>query len=112
MCQRYYYKYASGLYQSIGLGSYTNSAKVDIPVRFVVTMRTSPSLESGSGTNYYSIYRNGADDFFNSLTIDGSLSSTNGTAIYNSSEISGTGGQVGNVYITDASGYVSFSAEL
>jgi hypothetical protein len=109
-CQRYYYVAMTGSAAPLSIGFQYTSTSVTAVVPFPVTMRTAPSLNATSGTNYYSFIRNGANDQFNSFAID--IVSNQTAFIYNSTEISGTAGYVG--YIAGASGFstVAFSAEL
>jgi hypothetical protein len=110
MCQRYYYLHANGTTKPIGMGAQLNSTEADCIVPFPVTMRTTPSLSSTSGTDYYRFSRGGGDDNFNSLTIDNV--STQASRIYNATEISGTAGQAGLFITNNASAFVAWSAEL
>jgi hypothetical protein len=74
-------------------------------------MRTVPTLYQATGTGYYTFERNGTGDAFNSLTL-GSTTTDTVSLPFNSTEISGTAGQAGNVYLSNASAYVGLSAEL
>jgi hypothetical protein len=109
-CQRYFYNHLSGNAGAIGVGYNETATSMGAQVKFAVTMRTVPSLVVVTGTNYFTFYRNGANDDFNSFTI-GAVSE-NQASIYNNSEISGTAGQAGNCYSNNASARISFSAEL
>jgi hypothetical protein len=73
-------------------------------------MRTTPTLVAASGSLYYALFRNGAPDYFDSLTIG--ETSTNTTTLSNSTEISGTAGQAGMMITQNASASILFSAEL
>jgi hypothetical protein len=79
-------------------------------MNFPVSMRTGPTLDIVTGTNYYKINRNGGTDFFNSFTIARATSKS--CLLYNISEISGTAGQAGEVQSGNASAFLSFTAEL
>jgi len=108
-CQRYYYLHASNN-QLIGVG-YNYSASIATAIcHFPITMRTTPVLSATSGTNYYSFARNGASDTFNSFGL-GAASPTS-ASMDNSSEISGTAGQSGQMVCNNASASIAFSAEL
>jgi hypothetical protein len=111
LCQRYYYVHASDANKPISLGSYANSTYVEGYVVFKSTMRANPTLVTVSGTNYYGIYRAGSADTFDSFGLDAAIS-TNTAIIYNSTQVSGTGGQVGNMYTNNASSLIAFTAEL
>ena len=107
-CQRYYYLHASGN-QSIGVGYYYNASIATVFCQFPVSMRTSPTLTSTSGTDYYTFSRNGAADGLNSFSLG--AASNNVVYLNNSTEASGTGGQAGLVACS-TSGSIAFNAEL
>jgi hypothetical protein len=109
-CQRYYYLHASGNSKMVGNGAYYSAAEVDSMIQFPVTMRTTPTIDQTTGTDYYSFYRNGGSDGFNSFTI--SYASTTGTNLFNASQVSGTAGQAGQIATNNASAYLAFTAEL
>jgi hypothetical protein len=111
LCQRYYFQYVKGTNQSIGLGTYYSAGGVFSIVQFPVTMRATPTLSSTTGTDYYIIYRNGAADGFNSLSFDG-YQHTNGAALKNETEVSGTAGQSGFIVASNSSAALGFQAEL
>jgi hypothetical protein len=110
-CQRYYQVIASGGGSPLGNASNYTSTIIRFIVRTIIEMRTNPTLEATSGTNYYLFQRNSGNDSFNSLT---SVGYTNPVAItlQNSTEISGTAGDGGWVYLDNASAKVALSAEL
>ena len=110
LCQRYYYLHASGNGVKVGLGVNYSASLMECDLQFPVTMRTTPTLSSTTGTDYYTFYRNGAGDGFNSFTIDSA--STTCAGIRNSSEISGTAGQAGFINTTSASAFIAFQSEL
>jgi len=110
-CQRYFYRVADGTSQALGLGVNYTSSKMFCAITFPVTMRIIPTLDSASGANYYEFIRNGAADFFNSLTLDNRTTTKIGE-LYNDTEISGTAGQGGLVRTDNANVYVDFVAEL
>ena len=111
LCQRYFYRFASGATKSLGLGVMFDSSQMFCAVNFPVTMRTTPSLSAASGTNYYEFIRNGGTDFFNSLDL-GNRTSNTVAELFNATEISGTSGHGGFVRTDNGSVYVDFSAEL
>jgi hypothetical protein len=73
-------------------------------------MRIAPALVATTGTNFYRFERNTATDDFNSFTI--SRPTTNAAVLFNSTEISGTAGQSGFVYITTSAASIAFNSEL
>lgn len=109
-CQRYYYLHVSGTTKTICTGNNFSATSANGQVFFPVTMRTAPTLTATSGTDYYAFARNGADDLFNSLTIE--RSGENAATVGNSAQISGTAGQAGYFFTNNASASVAFSAEL
>jgi hypothetical protein len=88
----------------------TATAMVCQVINFPVTMRTTPTLSASSGTDYYRAELNGGTDNFNSFTIVRPHS--NGSSLFNSSEVAGTAGQAVQVYSINASASIAFSAEL
>jgi len=109
-CYRYYWNLVNGTDNSISLGAYETATALNVVMNFPVSMRTGPTLDSTSGTDYYKINRNGAVDRFNSFTIARATSKS--CLLYNNSEISGTAGQAGEVQSGNASAFLSFTAEL
>ena len=109
-CQRYYYVHAVGATVAIGVGYNETASSMGTHCKYAVTMRTGPSLVVATGTDYYTFYRNGANDNFNTF-IQGA-SGPQEAAIYNNSEISGTAGHAGNCYTNNANAMVAFNAEL
>ncbi len=111
LCQRYYYKLASGVDGQIGSGYYYSTTQAQLWVRFAVSMRSAPILSSVTGTNYYRTEPiGGGTDAFNSFTIY--LPTTEGTLIYNNTEVSGTANYAAGFYTNNASAFVAFSSEL
>ena len=111
LCQRYFYRVASGASQTLGLGVNYTASTMHGAINFPVTMRATPTLSAASGTNYYEFIRNGAADWFNSLSL-GNRSHKNIGEIYNNSEISGTVGHGGWIRTDNSAVYVDFVAEL
>ena len=110
MCQRYYWRLIDGNAQEIGIGAAISATELNVVTIFPITMRDAPSLVVSTGTNYYAFERNGVSDNFNSFTI--ARASAKSALIYNSTEISSTAGQAGEVRSTNASASLAFSAEL
>ena len=113
LCQRYFYRAASGASQALGLGVNYTASEMHCAVTFPVTMRATPTLSAASGTNYYEFIRNGAADWFNSFNLGNRTTNKIGE-LYNNSEISGSGvvGYGGFVRTDNAAVYVDFLAEL
>ena len=110
-CQRYYYRInPNGTSGSIGSASYYISTAAFTSLNFPTSMRTSPSLETVTGTNYYAINRNGDNDFFNDFSLN--TSNIDSADLYTDSNLSSTSGDAGRTRFASASGYVAFTAEL
>ena len=73
-------------------------------------MRATPTGTDTTGTDYYTIYRNGSGDGLSSITFENG--STEQYSAYNNGGVSGTAGQCGLIRSTNASAKIEFSAEL
>jgi len=111
-CQRYYFLKANhndGV-AVIGAGIYYSNAIFKAVVEFPITMRTTPSLDQTSGTNYYQVRRNNGfsnvDDFV--IQDEGKTA----VVLDNNGDSSGTAGSAAWVRTNDASAYIAFDAEL
>jgi hypothetical protein len=109
-CLRYFYQ-IQGNSKFVGITDYFNSSIARCGINLPVTMRTVPSLDIVSGTNYYRISRNGADDSMDALVL-ATESTENFAGIQNTTEVSGTGGQCGFLLTNNSSAFIGFSAEL
>lgn len=97
--------------QWIDLGSNGIDSSMYAWIAFPTTMRTAPSINSSTGTDYYLLDRLGAVDYFNSFG-QGSKT-TAGSWIYNNTEMtSSTAGAAGLVQGYSANSYLGFSADL
>ena len=110
LCQRYYFKFLEGTQKEVGAAWYYTSSHASFFFRFPTTMRTTPTGTDTTGTDYYTIYRNGSGDGINSVAFENG--STEQFSAYNSSQSSGTAGQCGLLRSTNASAKIEFSAEL
>jgi len=114
LCQRYFYKAASGLGASglgeaFAAGTYYNTAQISAFLNFPVTMRTAPTLYYTSVAGYYRFDASNTSVSFSTLTTY--YVAATGTMIYNAST-SGTQGNGGIMSTTNASSYIGFTAEL
>jgi hypothetical protein len=112
-CQRYFYapvpKGSANSY--FGTGFNYNSSLMLGFLHHPVEMRANPTLTSSDGTDDFGFLRNGAEDTFNDVGLNST--NTKGTSIINNSDISGTGGQAGGLYINDTTNALIYlSAEL
>ena len=109
LCQRYFCQFTDPS-SMIGHGSYQRSDFADVNVQFPVPMRSAPSVVQTSGTNFYGITRNDANEFFDDFTQAFTSSNKNILLIPNKS-LSGTQGIPARIF-TQSSGSVAFNAEL
>jgi len=109
-CQRYYYVMVSGAGSYFSNAFYYASTHLITAVNYPVAMRSTPSLISATGTNYYQFYRNATADGLNSLTLT-SNGLTSGS-LQNTTDVSGTAGQAGALYADNANVLIAFQAEL
>jgi hypothetical protein len=109
-CQRYYYLFCNTNNKEIGSGGYYNASQIFVSVPMIETMRSAPSLDFTSGTDYYICFRDGSNDAFNSFTLG--QADINMVSLYNASEVSGTAGHAGFFRLNNASASMAFAAEL
>ena len=69
-CFRYYQFWVDGDDKEIGTGHYYSGTSLRWVTSFYKPMRTVPSLDHTSGTNYYRFLRAGANDNFNGFTFN------------------------------------------
>jgi hypothetical protein len=112
LCQRYCFRYCLGDSNNLGIGSYYNSGTLFWTTCLPVSMRGSITATIAGGTNYYVFTRNGADDTFDSPTINGTNSQYNIVEFIEDGGLSGTGGDSGSVRTNNASASIVLSAEL
>jgi len=115
-CQRYYQILAEHASDgsttgSFGTGVYYNAGDVYGAFPTIVNLRTQPTLNYVSGTNYYVIYRNAAGDFFNDFAL-GVASNSKYVELRISANVGGTAGDAGFFRTNDASAYIAFDSEL
>jgi hypothetical protein len=114
-CQRYYYKLnidgnSSG---SIAIGAYYTSTTFLFTVFFHSSMRGNPAIEQlSSGTDYFAIAVNGANDLFNSGSLVLNAVARDSADLFVDSNISGTAGHAGRVRFNNASAFIAFNSEL
>jgi len=115
-CKRYFQRIAGGesgiTTSAIMTGVMHNNTFMEGIYKMEVEMRTKPTIERVTGTNYYGFSRNGAQDQFNSISIDSGAGSPRQVNLYNNSQVSGTAGQGGIVFSKVEAAIVSLSAEL
>ncbi len=113
LCQRYFYVAApKGLNNSIGFGANYNGSTAFIDIQYAVEMRTTPTLDQITGTNYYIIYSNGGAEQFNEFnSLDtGTANSTRCEMRRESISITAGSGNFARYY--NANSQIRFTAEL
>ena len=113
LCQRYYWmmvKQTTATIIALANMSYYNNTYLGGNITLPVTMRTAPSLDAASGTNYYIMFRNNGNNTVNSWSIVDSQPQV--VNIYNTAQASGTAGQAGWSNTNASGAYVAFNAEL
>ena len=108
LCQRYYFVLIEGSGDRAGVGGYYSSSAIQFPIQFPIRMRASPTLEVGSGTNFYTV-NGAANDTLDDVTLDGATSRS--CSIFNNTDADGTAGNHG-ILACSANGFVKFTSEL
>ena len=111
MCQRYYQKVTtSESGKGIGVGFYYTITTAIAQIPFQTYMRATPTADVNSGTNYFSLFTNGAGDGFDTVSLN--EASTYTAAVTNTTQVSGVAGMAGQFKTNNASASLAFSAEL
>ena len=110
MCQRYYYRISS-TNAPLSICEMTSTTIAGILVPTAVTMRTSPSLDASSGTNYYiAKVANTSHNISGAWTLD--LSAPTAVKLFATIGTVAIAGNAGFVYLNNASAYLGFNSEL
>jgi len=114
-CQRYYQVLvegdSGGSEKTFGTATCYNATSLHLAVRLSPEMRTTPTADFNTGTDYYKVFANNASDSFNAFTVAGN--STNRVVdIYADSGVSTTAGAPGLLRTANASAKIAFQAEL
>jgi len=110
LCQRYYQKITNGVTdRGIGVGFFYTSSVMVSQIPFQVNMRSSPTLDVNSGSNYFIIYSNSSGTPMNTVTLN---DATPYTGAVTASSLSGTSGSAGQFKSNNASSSLAFTAEL
>ena len=113
-CYRYYRTLVplNTANEGFSMGFYTATANGRFAMHLENPMRTTPSLDIVTGTNYFKIFSaGGGDDQFNSFSIMGN-STERFVIANNTTETSGTAGQAGYAQSANNSAYLALEAEL
>jgi hypothetical protein len=116
-CQRYFYNHVDrrvSVGQSddnmiIGKGGFNSSSQFEATVHFPVTMRTAPTLELGSGNNFFKLFVSNTSHTFDDFQIH--ADQNNALSLFKGN-FSGTQGDAGNLTINNANAFVHFGCEL
>jgi len=114
-CQRYYQVLADGSEQTqsmIGTGLYFSASLMVMAMQYYTEMRATPSLDNVSGTNYYRIFANNTNDYFDDFFLISPNSTNKVCDIRNQTDVSGTAGTAGFVRTENAASFLAFDAEL
>ena len=121
LCQRYYYKHAFGSSEAGNLNISNNNMAVGMCAMYTstagfgfiphpVTMRTLPTLDKATGTDYYRVYARGGADNFNDISTQ--QFGVNGSVINYYDGFARTQGDAGWIQCYNASAYIAFVAEM
>ena len=114
-CHRYYFLQADTKYDGgngmLGTGTCYNTNVIYWPCFFPTQMRTAPSLDASTGTNYFISFSNATSDQFNEVTI-WIASPTVAWCYSDNSTTSVTKGHSAMMALNDASAKIGWSAEL
>lgn len=110
LCQRYYYKHSSGASVVIGTLSCYSTTRIDCVVKFPVTMRSSPTFEAASGTNFFQGYAGSYSQQFSTILLNSAQ--PNAAILYNAAVSGYTAGAAGWVENVNSSAYTAFNSEL
>lgn len=113
LCQRYFQTISEkgGAGHTMGCGMNQSSSTAHLTLPFHCTMRTTPSLDQLTGTNYYVLYSNGGTEEFDSWNLDTSVI-TPERAELNKTGISITQGSGNLCRYNNVNAEIRFSAEL
>ena len=113
-CQRYFYALVAkddSRDTTTGINAYYfSSTDMRGQVAFPVPMRAAPTLATTTSGNGFYFNRNGAPDYFTTMSLLGA--STRTAEIRNNSEVSGTAGDCGGIWANGTDCTITFSSEL
>ena len=108
--QRYYYR-ISATNSPLSICEMRTTTTAGIVVPMPTTMRTSPTLDASSGTNYFiAKVTNTNHNISGAWTLD--IASPTASELFATTGTTATAGNAGFVYLNNASAYLGFSAEL
>jgi len=111
-CQRYYYMMVQNEpYGFLGVGGGASTTSLFVNSFFPVTMRTTPTIDVSSGTDYFAARGSAFFDTFDTFTLSG-INSSRGAIILSDSNFSGVADDVYYASTNSTSAYLGFTAEL
>ena len=111
-CQRYFQTVSEkGDQHTMGIGMNQSGSLAHLVIPLHCTMRTAPSLDQLTGTNFYTLYSNGGQETFDSWDLDTSVISPQRVEIKKSS-LSITQGSANLCRYNNDNAEIRFSAEL
>jgi hypothetical protein len=109
-CKRYYQMIADSS-DYFANGYYWTNSEATSKMQLEKEMRTQPTLDGVSGSNYFTFYSNNTADAIDNFVVDAS-SSSRVVSFTDSGEASGTAGMAGGWYRANASARFGLDAEL
>ena len=111
LCKRYYHLWVEGTNQFVCFGDFYTSTQTDGGVQLPVEMRTTPSIEANTGSNYYIIYTNSTQSY-----IDGGLTifraHSRAVLWYATADTGRTAGHSNRWVTNNSDARIAFNAEL
>ena len=113
-CLRYYNTLVPLNSQSTGFASgfYTANDNARFTMTLQIPMRSTPSFDTTTGSNYFRLFTAAGIDYLNSYSIMSANSTNRFIIANNTSEASGTAGYAGYALSNDAAAYLALEAEL
>ena len=113
-CFRYYYMFADRVnsdQRAIGLGVVHYVNQVTFEISYPTPMRANPSVDQVYATDIYQFYHNTTGDDFDGIDAIATVGNRK-TLFRNSTDISASVNECGQVYVNDASCFMAADAEL
>jgi hypothetical protein len=110
-CQRYYFNYVEGNGKMVGMAASYTSSEVVLMHNFPTSMRSAPTLEINTGTNYYSHGESNSVEGITGSNISIDRAQLNGAQFLLTS-MSSNQGDAGFLYTGNSSSKISYTSEL
>ena len=98
--------------QGFASGFYTSSSNARFTMTLEIPMRSKPSFDTITGTNYFRLFTGAGTDYLNSYSIMSTNSTNRFIIANNTTEASGTAGYAGYALSNVAAAYLALDAEL